>query len=183
MKILGVNIMLFVFIIILIISLSCIKSNKEAPSGILLRTDSAFSSNSVHDGMFIAFLDYIAEDGVILRNNSFPEKGKDALRKRFDGISDTSFILSWKPVFEKISDSGDLGYTYGIHTSVDKVTGEISQGTYVTIWQKQSDGSWKFVLDTGTQRLPNLTADRLKEPTFDFFPNERKLSTSLLKNK
>ena len=29
-----------------------------------------------------------------------------------------------------------------------------TRGTYVTIWQKQTDGSWKFVLDTGTQGLP-----------------------------
>ena len=105
--------------------------------------------------MFKAFLFYIADDGVLLRNNSFPEKGKETLAKRFSGRTDTTFILSWEPLFEKISECGDLGYTYGLHTSTDKLTGEITGGTYITIWQKQKDGSWKFVLDTGTQGLPD----------------------------
>ncbi|MFA5817756.1 MAG: DUF4440 domain-containing protein [Bacteroidales bacterium] len=149
----GVNIMLFVFIIILFVILSCAKNTKNPPTGILLQTDRDFSAISVKEGMFKAFLYYIAEDGVILRNNSFPDKGKETLRERFAGKSDTAFILSWEPVFEKISESGDLGYTYGIHTNTDKSTGKISKGTYITIWQKQTDGSWKFVLDTGSQGL------------------------------
>ena len=150
----GFNIMLFVFIIILIVILSCSKKSKSPAGGILLQTDRDFSAMSVREGMFKAFLFYIAEDGVILRNNSFPAKGKENLATRFSGKTDTTSILSWEPLFEKISESGDLGYTYGIHTNTDKMTGEITRGTYITIWQKQEDGSWKFVLDTGTQGLP-----------------------------
>jgi ketosteroid isomerase-like protein len=146
--------MLFVFIINLIFILSCSKNSKNPSTGILLQTDRDFSAMSVREGMFKAFLFYIAEDGVILRNNSFPAKGKENLSARFSGKTDTTFILSWEPQFEKISESGDLGYTYGIHTNTDKITGEITRGTYITIWQKQKDGTWKFVLDTGTQGLP-----------------------------
>ncbi len=108
--------------------------------------------------MFSAFLFYMAEDGVILRDNSFPSKGKQALRERFSGKSDTSFVLSWEPLYEKISASGELGYTYGLHSNLDKATGKVTKGTYITIWQKQADGSWKFVLDTGTEGLPDLHA-------------------------
>lgn len=151
----GVNIMLFVFIINSIIILSCTNNTKNTANGILLQTDRDFSDMSIKEGMFKAFLFYIAEDGVILRNNSFPSKGKETLKERFTGKSDKDFILSWEPLFEKISESGDLGYTYGIHTNTDKATGEITKGTYITIWQKQTDGSWKFVLDTDTQGLPD----------------------------
>jgi ketosteroid isomerase-like protein len=66
---------------------------------------------------------------------------------------DSAFVLSREPLFEKISSSGDIGYTYGIHTNTNKITGEITKGTYITIWQKQIDGSWKFILDTGNQGL------------------------------
>jgi ketosteroid isomerase-like protein len=152
----GINIMLFVFIIILICIISCSEKTKNPVTGILLQTDRDFSAMSVKEGMFNAFLQYIADDGVILRNNSYPSKGKKTLKERFEGKSDTAFILSWEPLFEKISASGDLGYTYGIHTNTDKLTGEITSGTYITIWQKQNDGSWKFVLDTGTQGLPDI---------------------------
>jgi len=150
----GVNIMLFVFIINLIFILSCSETPKKPVTGILMQTDRDFSDMSVKEGMFKAFLFYIAEDGVMLRNNSFPAKGKETLAKRFEGKTDTTFILSWEPLYEKISESGDLGYTYGLHTNKDKLTGEVSRGTYVTIWLKQPDGSWKYVLDTGTQGLP-----------------------------
>ncbi len=149
----DVNIVLFVIIIILFSILSCSKNTKKLPAGVLLQTDRDFSAMSVKDGMFKAFLFYIDEEGVILRNNSFPSKGRETLRKRFAGKSDTSFTLSWEPLEEKISESGDLGYTYGIYTNTDKVTGEITKGTYITVWQKQKSGNWNFVLDTGTQGL------------------------------
>jgi ketosteroid isomerase-like protein len=149
----GVNIMLFVFIIILIVVLSCVKNSKNRNAGVLSLTDKEFSEMSVKEGMFKAFLFYIAEDGVILRDNSYPSRGRESLKERFAGKSDTSFVLSWEPLFEKISESGDIGYTYGIYTSKVRSTGEISKGTYITIWQKQADGSWKFVLDTGTDGL------------------------------
>jgi ketosteroid isomerase-like protein len=151
----GVNIMLFVFIINLIFILSCSKSAKIPLTGVLIQTDRDFSSMSVKEGMFKAFLFYIDEEGVILRDNSFPEKGKMSLSKRFAGKSDTSFVLSWEPLFEKISESGEIGYTYGIHTNTDKSSGAISKGTYATVWKRQKDGSWKFVLDIGTQGLPD----------------------------
>jgi len=154
----GFNIMLFVIIINLIFILSCTKAVKNKHEGVLLKADRDFSEMSVKEGMFSAFLFYIAEDGVILTDNAFPSKGKETLRERFAGKSDTSFVLSWNPLFEKISESGDLGYTYGIHTTSVKATGEITRGTYITIWQKQPDDSWKFVLDTGTEGLPDLSS-------------------------
>jgi ketosteroid isomerase-like protein len=149
----GVNIMLFVLIIIFIGILSCSKTSKNQTADILLQTDRDFSAMSVKEGMHKAFLFYIADDGVILRNNSYPAKGKKALENRFTMKSDSAFVLSWQPLFEKISESGDLGYTYGVHSNTNKLTGEVTKGTYVTIWQKQTDGSWKFVLDTGSQGL------------------------------
>ncbi len=89
-----------------------------------------------------------------MRDNFYPDKGRIALTERYKGKSDTSFILSWEPIYAKISGSGDLGYTYGTYTSTVRATGEISKGTYVTVWEKQADGTWKFVLDTGTEGLP-----------------------------
>lgn len=150
----GVNIMHFVLIFIFLLILSCSSRKGNTSQGVLLETDRSFSEMSVNRGMFEAFLYYVADDGVILRNNSYPSKGKQNLIEYFSGKTDTTFILKWEPLFEKISGNGDLGYTYGIHTNTNKLTGKETKGTYVTIWQKQKDGKWKFVLDTGTQGLP-----------------------------
>ena len=150
----GFNIMLFVLIFGLFFLISCTPGTQKSEEGALLQTDRAFSELSAREGMFRAFLAYIADDGVILRDNEYPSRGKKLLQERFAGRADTSFILTWEPLYEKIAASGELGYTYGLHKTVIRATGELSQGTYVTIWLKQPDGSWKFVLDTGTDGLP-----------------------------
>jgi ketosteroid isomerase-like protein len=59
--------------------------------------------------------------------------------------------LTWRPNAAFIARPGELGYTYDIWTLASKDT--TLQGTYVTIWRKQHDGSWKFVLDTGQNGL------------------------------
>jgi ketosteroid isomerase-like protein len=151
----GFNIMLFVFIIILIMILSCTKTVKRSASGALLQTDRAFSAMSVKEGMHKAFLFYMADSGMILRDNSYPIRSRQSLTSLFEKSSDTSFVLTWEPFYEKLSQSEDLGFTVGTFTNQIKRTGEVSKGTYVTIWQKQKDGSWEFILDTGTQGLPD----------------------------
>ena len=104
--------------------------------------------------MIKAFLYYVSDSGVMLRDDAYPLRGKRAIYDLFSTRNDTSFILTWEPLFESIARSGDMGYTYGIFTSRVKATGEESRGTYITIWKKQTDGQWKFVLDAGTQGLP-----------------------------
>jgi ketosteroid isomerase-like protein len=141
----AVNIRLFVFIAILFLINSCNKTIKPPAGGILISTDSAFSAMSVKEGMHKAFLSFIADSGVMLRNNAYPLKGKHSLADLFSKRSDTSFVLEWTPLFEKVSDSGDLGYTYGTFSNTSVSTGERERGTYVTIWEKQEDGTWKFV--------------------------------------
>ena len=149
----GFNIVFFVFMTSLILIISCTKSVKTSGIGQLIMADRDFSSLSEKEGMHKAFLEFIADSGVLLRDNAYPLVGKTTLATLFSKGSDTSFVLTWDPVYEKISSSADLGYTYGYYTRKVKSTGEVIRGTYLTIWKKQSDGTWKFVLDTGTQGL------------------------------
>ena len=150
----GFNIMLFVLIINLFFMISCTNTSKSSSSGVLLKTDLDFSKMSEISGMHIAFLAYFADSGVMLRDNGYPLVGKDSLISVFSRRSDTTFTLTWKPVFEKIAKSGDIGYTYGFYKRTIKSTGAVSRGTYLTIWEKQMNGNWKFVMDTGTEGLP-----------------------------
>jgi len=53
--------------------------------------------------------------------------------------------LEWWPNFAGISRSGDLGFT----TGGVAVNGQRT-GHYFTIWQKQADGSWRWVYDGGS---------------------------------
>jgi len=46
-----------------------------------------------------------------------------------------------------------MGYTYGIYALALNQNDSLSFGTYVSIWKKQKDGTWKFVLDSGNEGL------------------------------
>jgi ketosteroid isomerase-like protein len=117
----------------------------------ILSTDISFSDMSRQIGMKKAFLQYIDDnDGVLLRPGHLPIVGADAI-DFLSRLSDTSYTLSWRPTKGEISKSGDLGFTYGIYEL--KMKDSVYKGTYVSIWKKQNDGSWKFVLDAGTEGI------------------------------
>jgi ketosteroid isomerase-like protein len=120
----------------------------------LLKTDKAFSSRSKEVGNHKAFLEYAAPEAVLLMQNHIPIIGKREIREYFDSQSDTVYTLTWKPSYARIAESGDLGYTYGIYTMKTKEKPyDTYRGTYVSIWEKNKKGKWRFVLDSGNSGL------------------------------
>jgi ketosteroid isomerase-like protein len=146
------------FILTLFLMASCRqkndKNNKQYPElkAEMIETDRAFSEMSKEVGMKKAFLEYIDSDGVLLRPNTMPLIGADAM----DYISqadDTSYIMTWEPQGGSIAASGDLGYTYGVYSVQPKNKDTLIRGTYLSVWKKQKDGKWKFVVDTGNEGI------------------------------
>jgi len=129
---------------------------KKQPGGTarqeMLNTDIAFSEYSKKHGMKKAFIEYIDDDGVLLRPNHMPIVGAYAI-DFLTQVNDSSFTLSWKPLTGNIAGSNDLGYTYGVYRL--QLPDTALSGTYVTIWKKQPDGKWKFVLDSGNEGIQN----------------------------
>ncbi|MBS1735340.1 MAG: hypothetical protein JSS98_01890 [Bacteroidetes bacterium] len=123
-------------------------TEKNADVQEIINTDKAFSDMSRQLGMKKAFIQYISKDGVILRPGYLPIVGADAI-DYLSQINDTAYTISWVPSHGEIAKSGEMGYTYGIYTLAAKDT--TLKGTYVSIWKKQSDGEWKFVLDSGNE--------------------------------
>lgn len=129
-----------------------IESDKQE----LITADTEFSNLSAEKGMHEAFLTYMDENVVMLKPYQYPIVGREKHREIYSQNSDTGFTLTWKPSFADISKSGDLGYTYGIWeiTARDSTGKEVKgNGTYATVWKKDSEGKWKFVLDTGNPGL------------------------------
>jgi ketosteroid isomerase-like protein len=117
--------------------------------------DSEFSDYAKEHGMRKAFLEYIDDDGVMMKDNSLPLKGAKAI-DLIASMNDSTVQLTWEPQGGDIAASGDLGYTYGIYELKD-TSNNVQRGTYVTIWKKQLDGKWKFVLDSGNQGLGEMS--------------------------
>ena len=118
----------------------------------IMDADRAFSAMSESKGLRNAFMEFIDSNGVLLRPNSFPLVGADAV----DFISqanDTAYIMTWHPKGGSIAASGELGYSYGIYSVTPKNKDTVMQGTYVNIWKKQPDGKWKLVLDSGNEGI------------------------------
>jgi ketosteroid isomerase-like protein len=119
------------------------------------QADIDFSNLSKEKGMNVAFLEYVADNGVLLRPYTYPIAGKEKITELFKE-DDKRLTFTWTPLYGDIAQSGELGYTYGtweMHIIKDDGNEDIHKGTYVTIWKKDKTGKWKFVLDTGNPGL------------------------------
>ncbi len=131
-------------ILILFIGASCQSRNSDKEKLEVINTDKAFSQMSEEKGMKDAFIFYAAEDVIKPQEGSQPVVSREALIKSFEGFQRRA-TLTWYPV--KADVSGDLGYTFGNWKRVSAT--DTLYGNYVSIWRRQPNGEWRFVLDTG----------------------------------
>ena len=124
-------------------------ANSDSSKEELIKTDKEFSEKSVKDGIAAAFIAYADSDVILMRDKHFPIMGKQELEDFYSKIKSNKTQLEWSPVKAEISESGELGYTFGNWIYSTKDSQDTVYGNYVTIWKKQKDGSWKFVLDGG----------------------------------
>ena len=129
-------------------------NSQHANKSALMEADRAFSSLCESKGMKQAFIEYIDSNGVLLRPNSFPIVGAKAIDFLIQQ-DDQGYSLTWEPQYAEVAASGDLGYTFGVYEVTPKSRDTSIYGSYVSIWKKQHDGKWKFVLDTGNEGIGN----------------------------
>jgi ketosteroid isomerase-like protein len=98
-----------------------------------------------------ASVGYCADDGSFMPPNSPIATGKEAIGQVFAGFFAIPDIkLNWHPTKIGVARSGELGYSAGVYVmSFKDPSGKTvnDRGKYVTVWKKQSDGSWKVVND------------------------------------
>ena len=146
-----IRLFIFLFIIITLVACPTSQINKEAAwRNEIIKTDKEFSAASSKVGMKQAFIDYIDADGILLRPDNPPIIGANAIQYLSEQI-DSSYTLTWEPSAAQVAGSGDLGYSYGIYNL--QLQDTTIQGTYVSIWKRQPDGKWKFVLETGNEGI------------------------------
>lgn len=113
----------------------------------LMSADSAFAAMSVGASAKAAFLAFAAEDAVSFGGGAKMSEGPEDIAAGFDGFP-SGAVLDWWPVGAEIAQSGDLGCTVGEAT----IASLHQYSKYLTIWQRQPDGSWKFAADGGNAR-------------------------------
>ncbi|MEO6550204.1 MAG: DUF4440 domain-containing protein [Ferruginibacter sp.] len=146
-------------LLILMVSVmaSSCSEKKPAPAPIdykagMMESDRAFSKMSEQKGMKAALMQFIDAKGVLLRPGTVPIVGGEAINYISQG-NDSSYTMTWEPNGATVANSGELGYTYGIYSLKLKNKDTVLYGTYVSIWKRQPDGTWKFVLETGNEGI------------------------------
>jgi ketosteroid isomerase-like protein len=118
----------------------------------LLDTDRSFSKLSEQKGIKFALIQYIDSKGTFLRPGTLPIVGGQAINY-LSQLDDNSFKMTWEPKGGSLAISGELGYTYGIYSLKLNNKDSVLYGTYVSVWKKQSDGNWKFVLQSQNEGI------------------------------
>lgn len=127
----------------------------------IYETEKAFEKMSAEKGINQAFIEFLSDEGIIFR--PVPVNGREAWRNR----SASPAYLTWNPVFIDVSANGALAYSTGnsVYRSKGKDDPNAFYGEYASVWQRQSDGSYKAVLDIGISHdKPPVTETDWKTP-------------------
>ena len=119
-----------------------------------VEVDLAFSRLAGAEGAPAAFARYAAADGMTLAPTGELNLGPAAIRARLQEGRAATARWQWHPVISFAAPSGDLGVTIGeaeIRLQ-DPGTASPFYSKYLSVWQRQPDGSLKFVLDGGSAR-------------------------------
>ncbi len=110
------------------------------------------------------FASFYAEDAVIMLERAPDVSGKAAIREAIGGMmQDPNFSLTFEPTKVVVARSGDLAYEtgpYALTMSDPKKKPATEKGSYVVVWQKGADGTWKVVRDVPVSDPPEAAAKK-----------------------
>lgn len=121
----------------------------------IVESEKSFAKVAEEKGIKPAFLEFLADDGIIFRPTAM--NGKESFRSR----PDSPALLSWHPVFADISSNGALGYSTGAgeYRPKGKTDTTVYYSEYATVWRRQADGTYKAALDVGISHDKPLNSD------------------------
>jgi ketosteroid isomerase-like protein len=126
-----------------------VQTQAQTPLQQMVQTEQAFSRMAAEQNTRDAFMQFIADDGLLFR--PIAVNGKQWMREHPVPPSDKHPLLAWQPASAGMAAAGDLGFTTGPWEAKEDIKDEkpSGYGHFVTVWKRQSDGSWKFVVDLG----------------------------------
>ena len=136
----------------------------------VVEAEYAFAQSAKPLGVRGAFLKWLAPDSIIC--SPAPVNGI-ASTAAGEPNADT---LEWYPALSRTAGSNDLGYTTGPWKYRSADGKAAAQGTFLSVWRKRPDNTWRVVLDCGvTHAKPDVPPAALR-PTAA--PSERPPATA-----
>jgi ketosteroid isomerase-like protein len=122
----------------------------------LYAAELAFNDDARKRGLQKAFAERFTDDGLLIGAGTPVAIGPAQVAASYADAED--WTLEWAPVEARME--GNLGVTWGIAAlsfKDEKGALHARSTRYVTVWQRQDDGTWKIWIDTGTTGpLPKL---------------------------
>lgn len=137
----------------------------------VVQAERAFSKMAAERGTRAAFLANMTDDAVV-----FGPAGSENGKKVWTARPDRPGLLSWEPVYADVARSGELAFTTGPWEFRPKGPEDkpVAHGQFMTVWRKEPDGAWKWVLDIGTSNPTPATLPPSLEFPADFRKNTDK---------
>lgn len=130
----------------------------------VVEAEHAFAQYSIDHGAKDAFINFAAPDGVLFRRG--PVNAIEIWKNRNPA---PTWLLTWWPSYADVSDAGDMGWTTGPYEIREKPTDAkpADTGHFFTVWRRQPDGTFRFVVDLGIQHpAPSATETALLYPAW-----------------
>jgi uncharacterized protein (TIGR02246 family) len=105
---------------------------------------------------------FYADNAVLMTPGGPATNGKDAIAKGLQQmVADPALDLTFRADHIEVAKSGDVAWSRGTYqmAMTDPASHQVihDHGSYVTTYQKQSDGAWKAVADIATSEVPPPT--------------------------
>jgi ketosteroid isomerase-like protein len=120
-------------------------------------TERVFAATSLKIGIRASFLEFFADSALAFAPE--PYVFKRAVSKLPPPADPLARTLKWEPIAGDVSASGEMGYLMGPSTMTDhsQPNAPTHYGFYLSVWKKQADGSWKVIIDVGTDATEGIT--------------------------
>lgn len=114
----------------------------------MVAAERAFVQLAAERGFRDSFFHYFAPDGIAFGPHPF--RTRVALARQPSAPGPMGAI--WAPVTGDISQAGDLGWNVGpvLYLARPELNRPERHGLFFSVWEKQADGSWRVVLDLGS---------------------------------
>ena len=148
---------------LLVLALSCAKTKQldtHAADIKAIQADQAQWLTDFNSRDLNKIVSHFAASAIVIDRGVPPAKGPEEAKKLYkDAVADPARSLQFSPLQIEVAKSGEIAYVYGSYSAVNTVPGTKKaaedKGSYVSVYRKQADGSWKVVVDIGASEVPS----------------------------
>jgi ketosteroid isomerase-like protein len=122
----------------------------SVPLDSMIAAERRFAARCQVVGIRASFLEFFADSALIF--TPAPAPYRRIMANRPAPATPLARSLTWEPSAGGIAASGDFGFLMGPseYTDLSAAHPTPSWGWYLSVWKKHADGSWRVVLDVGT---------------------------------